>query len=105
MDRAQGATQFGDAFPALLAAAREQSPWAWREIHGWLARPVAGYLRLQGAHEVDDLTSEVFIGVFKGIAKFEGDESAFRSWVFVITHRRVIDQRRRRIRRPEVDDL
>jgi RNA polymerase sigma factor (sigma-70 family) len=88
-------SEFGEAFEALIAAARAGAPWAWERLHGWLAGPVAGYLRVQGARDVDDLTSDVWLGVFRGIASFQGSESQFRSWVFVIAHHRLVDQRRR----------
>jgi len=86
----------------LIDAARAGEPWAWQELYDRLAGPVSGYLRMQGALEPEDLTSEVFIGVFKGIDRFVGDEQQFRSWVFVIAHRRVQDERRRRKVRPPV---
>ena len=38
--------------------------------------------------------------MFGGIARFEGTEGRFRSWVFAIAHNLVIDDRRRRSRRP-----
>lgn len=88
------------AFEALLLAARDGAPWAWQHLYGWLAPAVAGYLRAQGAREVDDLTSETFLGVVRGIARFRGDEGQFRSWVFVIAHRRLQDERRRLGARP-----
>ena len=34
-----------------------------------------------------------------GLRRFTGDEPAFRSWLFVIAHRRVIDSARKRSRR------
>jgi RNA polymerase sigma factor (sigma-70 family) len=86
-------------FDALLAAARSGAPDAWHRLYTQLAPAVAGYLRLRGATDVDDLTSEVFIAVFRKVAGFTGTEENFRSWVFVIAHRRLLDQRRRRIRR------
>lgn len=64
----------------------------------------AGYLRLRGAAEPDDLTSEVFLAVFRNLATFDGDEPHFRSWVFVIAHRRLQDERRWRARRPPAHD-
>jgi len=67
-----------------------------------LSGAVAGYLRLQGAREPEDLTSEVFLGVFTGLRRFNGDEPAFRSWVFTIAHRRLVDERRRIGRQPAV---
>jgi DNA-directed RNA polymerase specialized sigma24 family protein len=48
-----------------------------------------------GAREIDDLTSETFLGVVRAIPRFRGDEGQFRSWVFVIAHRRLQDERRR----------
>jgi RNA polymerase sigma factor (sigma-70 family) len=92
----------GDDFGALLAGARAGVPEAWNRIYGTLAPAVAGYLRVQGASEVDDLCSEVFLGVFRGIVSFTGDAAAFRSWVFVIAHHRLADERRRRARRPSM---
>lgn len=86
-------------FDALLGAAREGQESAWQRLFADFAPAVAGYLRVQGAVEVDDLVSEVFIGLFRGIATFVGGEADFRSWVFVIAHHRLVDERRRRGRR------
>ena len=61
---------------------------------------VVAYLRGQGAVDPEDLASEVFVGVVRGLPSFEGDEDAFRSWLLVIAHRRLLDDRRRRGRRP-----
>jgi RNA polymerase sigma-70 factor (ECF subfamily) len=90
-------------FAEVLDWARCGEPAAWEEIFRQLSPAVAGYLRVQGARDVDDLVSEVFINVFRGVGTFVGDESAFRSWVFVIAHHRLIDERRRQTRRPTVD--
>ena len=93
---------FGADFEALIAAARAGRPEAWERLYRALAPPVTGYLRMQGAAEPDDLTSEVFLGLFRGIATFTGDAAGFRSWVFVMAHRRLQDERRRRARRPRL---
>jgi RNA polymerase sigma factor (sigma-70 family) len=92
-------------FATRLRAAKNGAEWAWAAIYRDLAGPVAGYLANRGAAEPDDLTSETFLQVARNISTFEGDESAFRSWVFVIAHRRLIDSRRARQRRPETVDL
>ncbi len=89
-----------EGFDALLAEVRAGRPSAWDRCFRWLAPAVAGYLRMQGAREVDDLTSEVFLAIFRNIGTFSGTEANFRSWVFVIAHRRLQDERRRRFRRP-----
>jgi len=97
--------RFAGTFPSVLAAARSGDGAALGQIFTALAPVVEGYLRLQGAAEPEDLTSEVFLGVFRNLHAFTGDEPAFRSWVFTIAHRRVLDERRRRTRRPPPEPL
>jgi RNA polymerase sigma-70 factor (ECF subfamily) len=87
-------------FDDLLVAARAGRPSAWDHLFRTFSPAVAGYLRLRGARDVEDLTSEVFLAMFRNIATFSGTEANFRSWVFVIAHRRLQDERRRRLRRP-----
>lgn len=86
----------------MLRAARAGAPWAFERLYADLAGAVAGYLRIQGAREPEDLTSEAFVGVFRGLESFHGDEQQFRSWVFTIAHRRLQDERRRLARRPRL---
>lgn len=90
----------GPAFPGVLEAARDGAPWALRELYDDLAPAVHAYLRANGAEDAADLTSETFVGVLRGLPRFRGEEADLRAWVFTIAHRRVIDQRRRRARRP-----
>lgn len=92
----------GQAFDDVLMAAQSGAGWAFTRLYEELAGVVTGYLRQQGAREPDDVASETFLHVFNGIGGFEGDEDAFRSWVFTIAHRRLIDERRRLGRRPEL---
>lgn len=95
----------GLPFDDVLAAAQAGAAWAFETLYRDLAPAVTGYLRLHGAAEPDDLASETFIGVFTGLAGFRGDEAALRAWVFTIAHRRLVDDWRRRGRRPQtVDD-
>ena len=99
------ANHLGDAFEPVLVAARTGEGWAAERLWRCLAPAVAGYLRAQGASEPEDLTSEVFLGVFRTIGTFAGDEPGFRSWVFTIAHRRLVDDRRRAGRRPLPSEL
>jgi RNA polymerase sigma factor (sigma-70 family) len=91
----------GLPFPQVLAAAQAGAGWAFEHLYRELAPSVTGYLRLHGALERDDLASETFISVFTGLAGFSGDEGALRAWVFTIAHRRLVDDWRRRDRRPQ----
>lgn len=94
----------GAPFDDVLAAAQAGAGWAFEVLYRDLAPAVTGYLRLHGAAEPDDLASETFIGVFTGLAGFSGDEEALRAWVFTIAHRRLVDDWRRRSRRPQIAD-
>jgi RNA polymerase sigma-70 factor (ECF subfamily) len=90
-------------FQTTLAAARQAAPWAWSAIYGELAPAVTGYLRANGVRDAEDVTAEVFLRVVQDLARFEGDEAHFRSWVFVIAHHRMVDDRRRSIRHPQTE--
>jgi RNA polymerase sigma factor (sigma-70 family) len=94
----------GLVFDDVLGAAQAGAAWAFEVLYRDLSPVVTGYLRLHGAAEPDDLASETFLGVFTGLAAFHGDEAALRSWVFTIAHRRLVDDWRRRSRRPQLTD-
>lgn len=92
----------GLEFPRVLDAARAGAEWAWRSLYQDLAPSVLGYLRARGAASPEDVCGDVFCQVVRDIHSFEGDEAGFRSWVFVMAHHRLIDEARRRKRRPEI---
>jgi RNA polymerase sigma-70 factor, ECF subfamily len=87
-------------FASVLAAARSGADWAWRAIYRDLAPSVLGYLHAQGAPDPEDLAGEVFLQVVRDVARFEGDDPAFRAWVLTIAHYRLVDRRRYVARRP-----
>ena len=89
-------------FDSVLIAARAGAEWAWDRLYADLAPALTGYLRGQGALDPEDLTGETLLQVVRDLGRFTGDERAFRSWAFTIAHRRLIDDRRRRGRRPVV---
>lgn len=97
--------RFDGEFETVLAAAHRGAPWAFERIFTALSPVVTGYLRAQGAVEPDDLTSEVFVAVMRNVHGFAGDEAGFRSWVFTIAHRRLLDERRGLARRPSATAL
>lgn len=96
-----------ESFSELLQGAKDGEPWAWERIYRTYAPPVTGYLALRGADEPEDLTSETLYHVARSIDGFTGTEESFRSWIFVIAHRRLIDARRsagRRVEQTELDN-
>jgi RNA polymerase sigma factor (sigma-70 family) len=92
-----------DGLEADVSAACEGSVAAFERIYHTLAPSVASYLRWHGVADPGDLTNEVFLQVHRRLGSFSGDESGFRSWVFTIAHRRMVDERRRMARRPKVE--
>lgn len=92
------------AADALITAAQTGAAWAWRQLYDDLAPVVAGYIRAQGVRDVDDVCGDVWLSITRGIATFSGSAAGFRSWVFVIVHRRVLDHRRRDGRRREAPE-
>src|SRR6185312_6639656 len=89
-----------EQFPRILAAACAGGEWAWRELYGAVAPQLTRYLRARGVPEPDDVVGETFVKVVRYIDGFEGDEAAFRTWVFTIGRNLVIDDLRKRSRRP-----
>lgn len=89
----------GHSFSILLQQARDGDEAAITSIYRDLAPLVIGYARGLGARDPEDVASETFIAVVKGLRRFQGDERQFRSWVLTITHRRTVDEVRRRQRR------
>jgi RNA polymerase sigma-70 factor (ECF subfamily) len=65
---------------------------------------VLGYLRSQRARDPEDLLGEVFLQVTRDLAQFRGDRDDLRRWVFTIARNRLVDDSRRRARRPEIVD-
>lgn len=91
----------GEQFAGVLDAARAGAEWAWKILYESLAPSVLGYMRARGAPDPEAVTGEVFCQLVRDIHRFEGDEEGFRSWVFVMAHHRLLDDLRRRKRRPE----
>ena len=88
-----------DDFDALLAAAQQGDEQAvahlYRDLHPRLSR----YLHAREPRAAEDLESEVWLAVARGIGSFSGGEEAFRAWLFSIARRRLADFRRTGARR------
>ena len=92
------------SFSATLSAARAGDSAALAKIHRECSPAVAGYLRSQGVADVGGTTNDVFLRVFTRLVTFAGDEVCFRSWMFTIAHHLMIDELRRKARRPKITD-
>jgi RNA polymerase sigma-70 factor (ECF subfamily) len=83
-----------------LEAARVGAGWAFEGIYGALAGHVRRFAAAQGAPDPDATTQEVFLRVFRGLHRFDGDAEHLRSWVFSVARNLLIDERRAAARRP-----
>jgi RNA polymerase sigma-70 factor, ECF subfamily len=89
----------GSCFGSVLAAAVDGDEQAfarlWRDLHPAVLR----YLRVVAPDAAEDVASETWLEVVRGLGQFTGDETGFRSWVFTIARHRALDDHRRRARR------
>jgi len=91
----------GQGLDGAVVAAKDGADWGWTTLYRALAPTITGYLKAQGARDPEDVTAEVFIQAVKGIDRFSGDGAQFKSWIFCIAHNKLVDDVRRRRRRPE----
>jgi RNA polymerase sigma-70 factor (ECF subfamily) len=93
-------------FETLLAAAKANAEWAWRDIVNDFGPELRRFLEFRGS-EPDDTLGDVFASMVRDIDRFTGDEAAFRGWLYRIAHNRLVDEHRRVMRRPQTvsDDL
>ena len=90
-----------DDFEILLIRAKDGDEEAfctiWRSYHPGLLR----YLRVIGGQAADDLASDTWLQVTRKLTSFQGDDKAFRAWLYTIARHRHIDWRRQAARRKE----
>jgi RNA polymerase sigma-70 factor (ECF subfamily) len=92
-------SEVGPEFDSVLAAAQEGAEWAVAVLYRNLQPAVLRYLAARAGEEGEDLAADTWLDVARGLKSFSGNESSFRSWVFTIAHRRLVDHHRRRARR------
>jgi RNA polymerase sigma-70 factor (ECF subfamily) len=82
-----------------LEAARQGDGRAAEVLYHAYQPMLLRYLRSQEPRMADDIASEVWLAAAGALASFDGDESGFRAWLFTVARRRVIEHRRRGLRR------
>jgi RNA polymerase sigma-70 factor (ECF subfamily) len=87
-------------FAATLAAAAAGDDTAFRTLWRGLQPPLHRYLAVLAPGWADDLSSETWLDVIRGLPRFRGQEPDFRAWVFTIARHRALDHFRREGRRP-----
>jgi RNA polymerase sigma-70 factor (ECF subfamily) len=93
----------GSEFPAVLGAAARGDEHAFGRLWQDLQPRLLRYFAVVSPAVAEDLASETWLGVIRGIDRFQGNEPAFRAWVFTIARHEVLDWRRRAARRAVED--
>jgi RNA polymerase sigma-70 factor (ECF subfamily) len=81
----------GVAFGLTLADAQAGDQDAFAAIFRDIQPPLLRYLQVIAAGAADDIAGDTWLQVIAGLARFRGDERAFRAWVFTIARHRAID--------------
>lgn len=90
----------GDRFSTCLRRAKAGDAQAFGRLFRDLGPAVMRYLRALAPAAVEDLASETWLDVVKGLPGFSGDEPGFRAWVLTIARHRHTDWLRSTARRP-----
>ena len=90
---------FSDVLGAAARGDEDAFGRLWRDLQPRLLR----YFAVVSKTVAEDLASETWLGVIRGLDRFQGNEPAFRAWVFTIARHEVLDWRRRAARRATED--
>ena len=93
----------GDDFAAVLQAAQLGEAWAFSVLYRDLNGRVLRYFASRAPSVAEDLAAETWVGAARGLSSFDGDEQAFRAWLFTIAHRQLVQHWRDSARRPPTD--
>jgi RNA polymerase sigma-70 factor (ECF subfamily) len=84
----------------VVKAATSGDTDALGTVYAVLSPKVLGYLRAHGAEDPEGLTNEVFLHVLRRLGGLVGGAAGLRTFVFSVAHARLVDELRRRSRRP-----
>jgi RNA polymerase sigma factor (sigma-70 family) len=80
-----------EVFESVLAAAQAGAEWAFSRLYTEYNPRIERYFASRAPYSADDLAADTWMGVARRIRSFVGDETQFRSWLFTIAHRRLVD--------------
>lgn len=88
-------------FEERLAGAKAGDESCFVELFRSIQPALLRYLTTIGGRLAEDVASETWVSVVKGLARFKGDEAGWRAWVFTIARSRLYDAQRRAARMPD----
>jgi len=96
---APAVAMIGPSFPAVRRAAAGGDEDAFGTLWYDLQPRLLRYFRVVAPVAAEDLASETWLGIIRGIGRFQGSEPAFRAWVFTIARHQFLDWRRQGARK------
>jgi RNA polymerase sigma-70 factor (ECF subfamily) len=93
------------AFEDVLASASNGDESAFASLWRWLHPQLRRWLTVVLPGSAEDVESEIWLSVVRGLPSFVGDDTDFPRWVFTIARCRVVDWARHRERQPVVTAL
>ena len=81
--------------PDFVSRALDGDAASWRSIVDAVGPAVLGYARSRGVADPDDVLADVFLGLTKGLRRFEGDIGGIKALAIKIARDRIADRYRR----------
>jgi RNA polymerase sigma-70 factor (ECF subfamily) len=97
----RASAEMPEDFEQLLTLAKKGSEDAFATIWRTFQPGLLRYLRVIGGQAADDLAADTWLQVTRKLSSFEGNDKAFRAWLYTIARHRHIDWRRQATRRKE----
>ncbi len=92
--------RIGESFDDVLAAAQAGAEWAIAVLYRSLQPRLLRFLRAQAPQDAEDIASQAWLEIARGLGRFSGSEDEFCALVFTVARRRLADHRRAARRRP-----
>lgn len=93
-----------DAFELAMTKAKRGNSDGFDWLYNHYNRRVGALVRSEGCPDPDEVVNTVFFKAFRAIDRFVGNQANFASYLYQIARFQVIDERRARSRRVEIDE-
>ena len=100
MGRTSRVERIGEGFEDVLSAAQAGAEWAVAVLYRSLQPRLLRFLQAQAPQDGEDIASQAWLEVARGLSRFTGGEDDFCALVFTVARRRLADHRRAVRRRP-----
>jgi RNA polymerase sigma-70 factor (ECF subfamily) len=98
--RPSNVERIGESFDDVIVAAQTGAEWAVAVLYRALQPRVLRFLRARAPQEAEDIASQAWLEIARGLPRFTGGEDEFSAFVFTVARRRLADHRRAVRRRP-----